>query len=90
MPAILKCRKTTFHFAICIKDLHTALDKAVIAAYGFVPEKDLLQQLLDLNLSLYAKEQNGEAIEKPGIPSYYKDKAKLVSDDCVVFDPKIK
>lgn len=73
-----------------IKDLQHALDIAVIDAYGFNPNDDLLKQLLDLNSIIYNKEQNGEEVQGPGIPKYYKDKSKLISDDCVQFDPKIK
>ena len=73
-----------------IKDLHQALDQAVIDAYDFDPDSDLLQQLLDLNLELYKKEQAGEEVQGPGIPKNYKNKSKLFSDDCVQFDPKIK
>ncbi|MGB3672817.1 MAG: type IIL restriction-modification enzyme MmeI, partial [Candidatus Nanopelagicales bacterium] len=36
------------------RDAHTALDSAVIAAYGFDPEEDLLAQLLALNLAAAA------------------------------------
>jgi hypothetical protein len=50
----------------------------------------LLKQLLDLNLALYAKEQNGDEIQSPGIPKGYADIQGLISDDCVRFDPKIR
>ena len=49
-----------------IKDLHTALDKSVLAAYGFDAKKDLLAQLLELNLAVAVKEANGEDVQKPG------------------------
>jgi hypothetical protein len=35
-----------------LKDAHAALDTAVLAAYGFSAKKDLLAQLLELNLSV--------------------------------------
>jgi type I restriction-modification system DNA methylase subunit len=73
-----------------LKDLHQDLDKSVIEAYGFDPDADLLQQLLDLNLSLYQKEKNNKEVQGPGIPKNYMDHAKLISKDCVQFDPKIK
>jgi hypothetical protein len=47
-----------------------------------------LQQLLDLNLSIHRKEVNNEEVHGPGIPNYYKDVSKLISDDCVQFDPQ--
>jgi hypothetical protein len=73
-----------------IRDLHHELDNAVIEAYGFDPKADLLQQLLDLNLGLSDKEQNGEEIQSPGIPKGYKDISKLITGDYVKFDPNIK
>ena len=39
-----------------LKDAHAALDAAVLAAYGFDPKKDLLAQLLELNLTVAARE----------------------------------
>ena len=33
-----------------LKDAHAALDTAVLTAYGFDPKKDLLAQLLAINL----------------------------------------
>ena len=35
-----------------LKDAHAALDAAVLAAYGFSAKKDLLAQLLALNLEV--------------------------------------
>ncbi|GAA5141553.1 type IIL restriction-modification enzyme MmeI [Pseudonocardia adelaidensis] len=37
-----------------LRDLHAALDKAVIAAYGFTTDEDLLTQLFALNIDLVA------------------------------------
>ncbi|MBK9149236.1 MAG: class I SAM-dependent DNA methyltransferase [Flavobacteriales bacterium] len=51
-----------------IKDLHAALDKAVLAAYGFDAKKDLLAQLLELNLAVAEHEANGEKVTAPGLP----------------------
>ena len=51
------------------KDLHAALDKAVLAAYGFDGKKDLLGQLLELNLEVAEREAKGEAVQTPGLPS---------------------
>jgi hypothetical protein len=42
-----------------LKDAHAALDAAVLAAYGFDPKKDLLAQLLELNLTVAAREKQG-------------------------------
>ncbi|MCX8491707.1 MAG: N-6 DNA methylase [Cyclobacteriaceae bacterium] len=69
-----------------IKDLHTALDKAVMEAYGFDEKKDLLSQLLALNLQVAAKEEQKEKVQAPGWPQGIKGKEKFVTDDCVKFE----
>ena len=69
-----------------IKDLHTALDKAVMEAYGFDDKKDILAQLLALNLSVADKENKKEKVQPPGLPDFVKNKAEYVSDDCVKFE----
>ncbi len=67
-----------------LKDAHAALDAATLAAYGFSDKKDLLQQLLDLNHAVAAKERAGEAMTAPGIPtSYGTDTKTLITDDCI-------
>jgi len=67
-------------------NLHKKLDKAVMEAYGFDSKKDILQQLLALNLDLAEKEKNNIIIQKPGIPDSYTNKQNLISTDCVCFD----
>jgi SAM-dependent methyltransferase len=49
-----------------LRDLHAALDGAVLGAYGFDPDEDLLAQLLALNLSVAEQEQAGGAVRGPG------------------------
>jgi hypothetical protein len=49
-----------------LRDLHEALDRAVLDMYGFDPEEDLLAQILALNLSLAELEQTGGAVRGPG------------------------
>jgi len=66
-----------------LKDAHAALDTAVLAAYGFDAKKDLLAQLLALNLEVAAKIEAGEKVAAPGIPAGYPDAAKLVTADCI-------
>ncbi len=48
--------------------LHAQLDKLVLQAYGFKPNDDLLEKLLNLNLELAEKEKNGVAIVGPWAP----------------------
>ena len=56
---------------------------AVLTAYGFSAKKDLLAQLLALNLQLPAKIEQGEPVTAPGVPKNYPDAKKLVTEDCI-------
>lgn len=69
-----------------IKELHAALDKAVMEAYGFDSTKDVLSQLLELNLLVAAKEEKQEPVQAPGWPEGIKGKEKFITDDCVRFE----
>ncbi|HOX82231.1 MAG TPA: hypothetical protein PLJ60_05440 [Chryseolinea sp.] len=69
-----------------IKDLHAALDKAVMEADGFDEKKDVLSQLLELNLSVSVREEKKENVQAPGWPEQIKGKAKFITDDCVKFE----
>ncbi len=79
-----------------LKDLHAALDAAVLEAYGFTPppqpspvvtregeSKDVLAQLLALNEQVAAKIEAGEAVTAPGVPADYPNPAELVSEGCI-------
>lgn len=66
-----------------LRDAHDALDKAVLAAYGFSANKDLLQQLLDLNEEVAEKIATSKPVTAPGIPSCYPNPANLVTTDCL-------
>ena len=66
-----------------LKDAHAALDAAVLAAYGFDAKKDLLAQLLELNLAVATLEKNGKPVTAPGVPASYGDAKKLVTGDCI-------
>jgi hypothetical protein len=66
-----------------LKDAHAALDAAVLAAYGFDAKKDLLAQLLALNQEVAARIERGEPVTAPGVPTFYSDRQKLVTDDCI-------
>ncbi len=66
-----------------LKDAHAALDAAVLEAYGFSAKKDLLAQLLELNLEVARRVETGEPVTAPGIPTVYPDPAKLITDDCI-------
>lgn len=66
-----------------LKDGHAALAAAVLAAYGFSPKKDLLAQLLELNLEVARREEAGEPVIAPGIPPAYPHPARLITEDCI-------
>jgi hypothetical protein len=66
--------------------LHAALDKAVLRAYGFDETKDLLTQLLELNLSVAAKEEKKQPVQAPGWPAQFNGKENYITDDCVKFE----
>lgn len=66
-----------------VSEIQAQLDNAVRDAYGMRRDADILQFLLDLNGKVYAKEQNGDKVQGPGLPDKIKDKSELVSDDCV-------
>jgi len=66
-----------------LRDAHAWLDAAVLDAYGFNPKRDLLAQLLALNLEVAAREDKGEAVTGPGVPKSYGDPADLITEDCI-------
>ncbi len=66
-----------------LKDAHAELDAAVLAAYGFSAKKDLLAQLLALNLEVARRIEGGEPVVAPGIPPDYPHPKKLITDDCI-------
>ncbi|MBL8760801.1 MAG: class I SAM-dependent DNA methyltransferase [Phycisphaerae bacterium] len=66
-----------------LKDAHAALDAAVLEAYGFSPKKDILKQLLDLNLAVASSIERGEPVTAPGVPPSYGDPADLMTEDCI-------
>ncbi len=67
-----------------LKDAHAELDKAVLKAYGLFAKKDLLKQLLDLNLEVAKKIEKGEEVTSPGVPAGYGgDIGGLVTADCI-------
>ncbi|MBN1822502.1 MAG: hypothetical protein JW833_17400, partial [Prolixibacteraceae bacterium] len=68
-----------------IKDLHKNLDNAVMETYGFDKDKDILQQLLDLNFDVAGREEKGEKVQPPGLPDWIENKKQFVTDDCVRF-----
>ena len=66
-----------------LRDLHNRLDQAVLAAYGFDPARDMLEQLLSLNHEVAARIEAGETVTAPGIPPDYPNPSELISDGCI-------
>jgi hypothetical protein len=66
-----------------LKDAHAALDAAVLAAYGFSAKKDLLAQILALNLDVAARIERGEPVTAPGLPPGHPNPESLVTPDCI-------
>lgn len=64
-----------------LKDAHTDLDAAVLVAYGFNAKGDLLEQLLNLNLSLDTKMADGGSVIGPGIPPSYQNPKSLITPE---------
>ena len=55
-----------------IKDLHAALDRAVKEVYHFNNTKDILSQLLALNLAVADKESKKQKVQQQGLPEFKK------------------
>ncbi len=66
-----------------LRDAQACLDFAVRAAYGMPAKADPLAFLLELNLTLAAKEKAGEAITPPGLPLPEADRAAFTTTDSV-------
>ncbi|MEO7264428.1 MAG: hypothetical protein ABIW38_05915 [Ferruginibacter sp.] len=69
-----------------IKDIQSELDKAIIEAYNFNDEKDILSQLLTLNQKIAAREARKENVQPPGLPDFIKNKETYITDECVKFE----
>jgi SAM-dependent methyltransferase len=69
-----------------LKDLHAQLDKAVLQAYGFDEKQEVLEQLLDLNLQVANRLEQGLHVTAPGIPSSYPNPSDLISTGCITLD----
>ena len=66
-----------------LKNAHQKLDEAVLTAYGFGKQKDILSQLLKLNFEVAFKIKNNEEVQNPGIPKCVKNKKEFISKDCI-------
>jgi hypothetical protein len=64
-----------------LRILYETLDKAVLDAYGFAPDTDLLT----LNHEIAERERAGLPVQSPGLPAVAGDAAPYITDDCVRF-----
>lgn len=62
-----------------MKDAHTALDKAALAAYGFNLKKGLLPQILALNDEVSARLDLRDPVLGPGVLTEFPDPPSLIS-----------
>jgi hypothetical protein len=63
--------------------IHLQPGAAVLAAHGFSPKRDLLQQLLDLNLEVAKRIDQHDPVTAPGIPPDFPNHKSLITDDCI-------
>ena len=56
----------------------------MLAAYGFSAKKDLLKQLLDLNLEVAARIERGEPVTAPGIPPDFPNPKSLLRNSSLL------
>ena len=66
-----------------LRDVQSALDSAVRAAYGMKENEDPLAFLLDLNLELAAAKESGGQIRPPGLPCLLPGTNNFTSEDCI-------
>ena len=66
-----------------LKTAHAAPDAAVLQAYNFNPNSDLLAQLLTLNQQVAANIDTGASVTAPGIPRIYAEPAPPIAPDCI-------
>ncbi|MEG3529136.1 DNA methyltransferase [Bacillus paranthracis] len=65
-----------------LRNLHLKLDEVVRQVYKF-DNGDPLVNLLELNLKLSGKEQQGQQITGPGLPEYVTDVRHYITNDCI-------
>ncbi|GAB9243221.1 DNA methyltransferase [Bradyrhizobium diazoefficiens] len=64
-----------------LKDAQAKLDHAVREAFGMPKGKDAVQFLFDLNQELAVKQENGQEVRGPGLPSFINDPAAYITSD---------
>jgi hypothetical protein len=66
-----------------LKEAQHKLDRAVQASYHMPKSQDVLAFLLNLNQEVARKEQNGESVVGPGLPTWVENAEDYITDDCI-------
>jgi hypothetical protein len=74
MPAHITCLMTSWP---------TREKPAVLTAYGFSAKKNLLTQLLELNLAIAQRLEKSEPVTSPGMHAMFPKPETLISNDCI-------
>ena len=61
----------------------TAIHRPGVVRCGFSVKKDLLAQLLELNLPVAQRLEHDEPVTAPGIPASVAKPETLISEDCI-------
>ena len=71
------------HITCLMASWPTREKAAVLTVYGFSAKKDLLAQLLELNLAVAQRLEKAEPVTPPGIPANFPTPDTLISEDCI-------
>ena len=71
------------HITCLMASRPTREKPAGLTAYGFSAKKDLLAQLLELNLAVAQRLENAEPVTTPDIPATFPNPETLISGDCI-------
>lgn len=64
-----------------LRDAHAALDETVMQCYGFSSSRDVIEQLLELNLAISTAESRQASVTSPGIPQELPASVCMLSKD---------
>jgi hypothetical protein len=71
------------HITCLMASWPTREKPAVLTAYGFSAKKDLLAQLLGLNLPAAQRLEQAQPVTPPGIPANFPTPGTLITDDSI-------
>ena len=73
-----------------LRSAQESLDRDVREAYNMPATAEILEFLLNLNLTLATQESNNQPIQPPGLPASYPTPEKLVTADCIRVRKEVK